>query len=74
MIDSERRSDLFRRYGVIAPWRCASASRSSRFLVSAKNLCRGHRLSSAEAFAQETTIACAVDTPSFARVITNNPG
>jgi len=41
MIDSGRRSDLFRRYGVIAPRRCFSASPSSRFLVSTENLCRG---------------------------------
>ncbi|HJW13258.1 MAG TPA: hypothetical protein VJ776_01105, partial [Thermoanaerobaculia bacterium] len=40
MIDSSRRSDLFRRYGVSAPLRCALASPSSRFLASAKNLCR----------------------------------
>jgi len=41
MIDSGRRSDLFRRYGVSAPLRCAPASPSSRFLISTENLCRG---------------------------------
>ena len=41
MNDSGRRSDLFRRCGVSAPLRCALASPSSRFLASAKNLCRG---------------------------------
>jgi hypothetical protein len=45
MIDSGRRSDLFRRCVVIAPRRCALASPSSRFLASTKNLCRGQAVS-----------------------------
>src|SRR6266545_2093940 len=74
MIDSGRRSDLFRRYGVSAPLRCAPASPSSRLLVSTKNLCRGqgvpdrnHQFSVTTFFAEEYC-SC------FGRVTMNNPG
>jgi hypothetical protein len=74
MIDSVRRSDLFRRYGVSAPLRCALASPSSRFLVSTKNLSRGQDVLDLSDLAFVTILYCAIGCSCFGQVTMNNPG
>jgi len=73
MIDSSRRSDLFRRCIVIAPRRCALASPSSRFLASTKNLCRGQEASSREWRQPYSDLQRITIYPGSGRVIMNNP-
>jgi len=73
MIDSGRRSNLFRRYGVSAPHRCAPASRSSRFLVSTKNLFRGQGVETLKIHVLSKNLFDAVTCPCFGRVTMNNP-
>jgi hypothetical protein len=75
MIDSGRRSDLFRRYGVRAPLRCALASPSSPFLVSTKNLCRERAVFDRDHQLQIATfLFVLVSCLRFGRVTMNSPG
>jgi hypothetical protein len=74
MNDSGRRSDLFRRGGVIAPLRCAPASPSSRFLASSKNLCRGQSVSGDPITEVSQEDFDSVSRACFGRVSMNNPG
>jgi hypothetical protein len=74
MIDSGCRSDLFRRYGVSAPLRCALASPSSPFLVSTKNLSRGQAARSSFIALVSQLPFLAGGYPCFGQVTMNNPG
>jgi len=74
MNDSGRRSDLFRRMLRQRSSAMRTASPSSRFLASTKNLCRGHPVSSFGTLFLSQNDYVAVSYACLGRVSMNNPG